>query len=455
MKKVITPVGLSLFTNFFKQNSSSELRTDFDDFKGDVNHFYAADEYEIHKDNVKALKDAVLEFALRDKHASAEISSIKEIIKDIQKTYPHETFTICLLASDTFHSAFAVDILASPKVFDAHFKGISGLSQTIEIVVVEKLQVNKREDFIRYGMINLIRIIRRLSQKTAEKMALWKNIVLNITGGYKATIPYLTILSQIYNIPLYYIFDSSESDRIIPELIRIPRAPIAIDWAIFERYSTLLQEIENGVADFGTFKQQHTREVEEIYSCVEEIDDETEQKTFGFLSPLGMILWEEFNAYYLVKVSPHIFYSSDLKKKRTLVEDAIKKLFHELGEHIKSPIQNESDKQKMELKTTEDLYQYLEKLPSTSNLNHTGIIKVKDLDNQRRKAFVFKYSPGKHEVRLCYDVELQNSVITAITVFDCVAGNFSHNDYRKQFEDFYGKYIEGSEYHYLQILPKS
>lgn len=228
MKKIITPMGLSLFTNFFKKNSSRGLKDDFDEFNDSIK--YPASTYDKYKGELKELKTAVLNFAIKNEKASAEITSINGIVKEFQKKHSHETFTIYLLVSDTLHSVFAV--------------------------------------------------------------------------------------------------------------------------------------------------------------------------------------------------------------------------------------QKKNQKQQISIENTNDLRTYIEGLdPNISTLNHTGPIKIKK-ENQTRKAFIFKYSPGGKEARLCYDVEIENKEIKAITIFDCVAGDFKHGkyekyNYRKQFENFYGNYVERSEYHYLHILPKS
>ncbi len=82
------------------------------------------------------------------------------------------------------------------------------------------------------------------------------------------------------------------------KLIRIPRAPLSIDWGLFERYSYLLEDIDGGIEDFGMYQQEHP-EVANISSCVEELHDKKTETASAFLSPLGQILWEKFCSDYL------------------------------------------------------------------------------------------------------------------------------------------------------------
>ena len=64
--------------------------------------------------------------------------------------------------------------------------------------VISDLQVKDSKRFIK-GMRNLIDEIFEIADEY------WGNVIMNITGGYKASIPYLTILAQLNGCPIYYI----------------------------------------------------------------------------------------------------------------------------------------------------------------------------------------------------------------------------------------------------------
>jgi hypothetical protein len=61
-------------------------------------------------------------------------------------------------------------------------------------------------------------------------------VILNISGGYKAIIPLLTLLGQLYNIPLYYIYEDSQ------DLIELKKMPIDFDWVLANRCLPLLDK---------------------------------------------------------------------------------------------------------------------------------------------------------------------------------------------------------------------
>lgn len=65
--------------------------------------------------------------------------------------------------------------------------------------------------------------------------------ILNISGGYKIVIPILTLLGQLYDLPLYYNYEDSE------ELIEIGKMPFSFDWILAEKCLPLLN-----IGDFAT-----------------------------------------------------------------------------------------------------------------------------------------------------------------------------------------------------------
>ena len=58
---------------------------------------------------------------------------------------------------------------------------------------------------------------------------------MNISGGYKAVIPVLTLLAQLEEIIIYYIYEDST------ELIEIGNLPINFDWGIIEKYVEIIK----------------------------------------------------------------------------------------------------------------------------------------------------------------------------------------------------------------------
>ncbi len=141
---------------------------------------------------------------------SAEVKSLKKISDELK-----EDLEVYLLASDTVLSRLAGEILQEfiPKIVPK--------CEVKKLEIIKDLQIWYRKDFNK-GMSNLISKIYEISGEY------WDNVVINITGGYKATIPYLTILAQINNCPIYYIFEDTDA------LIKIPNIPFSKDWFDWE-----------------------------------------------------------------------------------------------------------------------------------------------------------------------------------------------------------------------------
>ena len=72
--------------------------------------------------------------------------------------------------------------------------------------------------------------LKGINGKMFSNGGYYGDILFNISGGYKATIPYLTMLAQINGADIYCIFEDTE------ELITIPPVPITIDMELFDEY---------------------------------------------------------------------------------------------------------------------------------------------------------------------------------------------------------------------------
>ena len=80
-------------------------------------------------------------------------------------------------------------------------------------------------------------------------------MIFNITGGYKAVIPYMTIMAQINGCDAYYIFEDEKA------LIKIPKAPLHVNFEEIERNYELLKELENGIEDYPNWRNKNYRRI--------------------------------------------------------------------------------------------------------------------------------------------------------------------------------------------------
>jgi len=281
MKKIITMVGTSLFENYLEKNQDDSL------FKNYYEHLKnkEAKEIEEEKDRINRIKAFINQWLsskniIRD--ASAEIKSLIKL-----KQFLKDDFEIYLFESGTILSKVAGEILKEILA------GLSELNESkVYSYIIENLQV-KNKDRFRSGMVNLINKTYQIANEY------WGNIIFNITGGFKATLPYLTILAQVNRCPIYYIFEESDT------LLNIPYIPIDIRWEIFEKYKDFFSKLESEGA--REIKGIESKDYGEVNSLLEKVDD------IFSLNPLGIILWKRYKQRY------SIFYISEFV--REYIED--------------------------------------------------------------------------------------------------------------------------------------
>lgn len=306
MKKVITTVGTSIFNKYFEKMKN--IKTLYESIKGKS---YTG-EYDDYKNQAEKIRKEVLKFYKNNysEDISAEIKSINKI-----KSYLKEDLQIYLLASDTIISYIASKILKELLIeenFEVYFNEKHD--------IIRDLQVEDRDRFINIGLPNLIERIEYIAMGYTEGQVNGKmfsnggyygDILFNISGGYKATIPYLTMLAQINGADIYYIFEDTE------ELITIPPVPITIDMELFDEYKMKFKELEDVVENYSEWKNRNFQFVQKAGSCIQASDN------IGILSPLGEILWRSYKSKFVN------FYATEkvlekIKKNNILIDKILK-----------------------------------------------------------------------------------------------------------------------------------
>jgi len=281
MKKIITTVGTSLFENYHKKYRDTAFESAYNFFK---NKEISAKELD-NLDNQELSKKNLIDkfnsnYFKNNFDASAEIKSLIKLQEELK-----EDFDIYLLHSDTALGRLAAEIIKDNiSLYEEYGLKIS----RVDIHLIEELKIQNRQKFIK-GMQELINNIYKISQNY------WGNVVINITGGYKATIPYLTILAQVNQCPIYYIFENTDA------LIQIPNIPIDINWKLFEDYwkSFSLIEKSNGIKESDLPE----KFLKDCRAFLESVDIDNEH--YCVLNPLGEILWNKYKEKYFV------FYTTD------------------------------------------------------------------------------------------------------------------------------------------------
>ncbi len=221
MKTIITTVGTSIFTNLIKNDPNSPIIESYENLKDKKFSEWDADDIEDRSATRKGLRTLVKEGIQNSSNASAEIETILKIVGSEQ------TATIHLLTTDTVLSFLASELIkdwfnAQPKYE----------RWTFIIKKIDKLNVQSKSDFEDEGFMKLIEVVREIE----KPCSIDNRPILNISGGYKAIIPPLTLMGQLYNMPLNYIYEDSG------QLIEFGNLPIQFDWEIAEELAFFLDE---------------------------------------------------------------------------------------------------------------------------------------------------------------------------------------------------------------------
>ena len=400
MKTLVTPVGTSLFTNYLDDNGNGAFRHAYETIKKSPASEW--DDYDYEIDDLRTASLAFIES--KRESASAELQSIAKIQAELK-----DAINVRLLASDTIASRLAAEVLA-----DETAASILGDQITVEFDagtdVIIGLQVEDPRLFANEGMTKLIQLIDSISVNAGG----WQATAINITGGFKATLPYLTIWAQLYRVPLYYNFEDTDA------LIKIPQAPLVIDWGLIERHSDILMQIDNGIENWPVFRNQHYQVVQDLDAFIEADGQD------ALLSPIGEIFWKHYQTYFVVEFPRGSFWDYDLKD-RQLIDKAIAELYQRL-DAVLGP----------DFPAPDHCYERIRKLGHNDDLNHGGQIS-NPTQSKDREIFIFKSTNNDVQTRLLYTFEVNEREITRLRIFDILCRDFCHKTYIEDWKDRFGR----------------
>lgn len=240
--KIITTVGTSLLGNYHKTLKDGDI-SKFKTFTGGLEWLkYDDKKNEPHrKDGRKSFSEnewkkvvaeqskdtswskKIIDAAENGKIDAAELKSIDAIVGEQDK----KTIEIHLLTSYTLDGYLCGWLLK--QILEK--KGYS----CVKLEKIKDLTIDNSDNFQQSAINNLTDYITKNSNETT---------VLNITGGYKALIPFITILGQLKKIDLKYIYEDSN------ELITISgKLPFHFDTEIIQ---SILQYLTDKWIDIST-----------------------------------------------------------------------------------------------------------------------------------------------------------------------------------------------------------
>ncbi|WP_353686780.1 putative CRISPR-associated protein [Thermodesulfovibrio sp. 3462-1] len=395
MKKIITMVGTSLFENYIEKNDDTNFKNAYNHLKNNKINAQNLDSESQRRKNIEKGLDRTW-FEKHKQNVSAEIKSLIKLKEEL-----NEDFEIHLLYSDTALSRLAAEILqkAITQYYD-EFKDCE-----VKIIEIPKLQIWDKREFME-GMSNLIKKVDEISKGS------WENVIINITGGYKATIPYLTILGQINRCPIYYIFEDTDA------LIKISPTPISINWGIFEKYSHILEKFEKGIDQLNEFKKDYS-EYDQFYEELKSLIWIDNQLQLAELNPIGKIFWQLYQKNIIVYIPTQSQYFKLPQPHKRRIENAVRELYGRLKTFLK----NEKNKSSCIKKIIN--------LTDQNDLRHGPVI------DEEEGVFIFKSTNETH-IRLLYSFNLSPiGEVTSIIIYDFVYEKFDHSKYIEQFKRNY------------------
>lgn len=283
MKKVITTVGKSIFDNYreYKNNIDTHYGVIKDKLHSEWNNC---------SDRIIKVKSILIPWAKDNENASAEIKSILKIYEMLK-----EDLEVHLLATDTIVSRCACEIVKD--CLKKHDKITIIFDPSRDVIL--GLQVNDYKRLKQEGLHNLINRVNIIAGVGIGSTGYFDNMIFNITGGYKAVIPYMTIMAYVNGCKIAYLFEDMES------IILIPPLPIKIDVEIFKTYALEIGWLDEGIDNYRHTKNSYYQRFTEL----ERMGLVEEANNIAMLSPVGRIFYEHFQRRMFLFYAPDDVYS--------------------------------------------------------------------------------------------------------------------------------------------------
>jgi len=266
MRLFFSTLGTSLLTNFIKHDPL---------FRSQINLNACAnakkDEYtEQQRESLEQMADELCIHAENwsneeASQASAELNAL------ISFGIPQPTDLFFFLVSDTFQSRKAFEILHS---YFQHKHNIQ-----IQAVEIRGLNTLNRESF----MTGIKELMYWTDCHLPDYKKQGYEILFNLTGGFKSLMGFLLPIGMFHADRIFYIFQGAE-------LIEIPKLPIVMDDALFNKYAS----------SFLLLADDHFLDKEQIKGIPMALLESVDNNYFG-LSAWGLFSWNRIKTKVLTE----------------------------------------------------------------------------------------------------------------------------------------------------------
>ena len=162
-------------------------------------------------------------------HLTAELAGLYLFYEHLDQ--PDIKDEVLLFASDTSEGLLSACFLAEYLQEKGPFKHHIG---KVQVVCISSLGGDQKDSFQEKGLNNLVEQTAELIGERIGKRPLY----LNITGGYKGALPYLTLLGMAFgNIKLFYLFEFSR------DIVWLPKLPVGFDLLTWRDYRAFIRSI--------------------------------------------------------------------------------------------------------------------------------------------------------------------------------------------------------------------
>ena len=268
-------------------------------------------------DNKQTIKDFLVSSDEETfKKASAEINSLYKMGLGADEV-------VVFFTSDTEEGEMVATLLAD---FLRDKKGCK-----TEVKRIKGLQIYDRARFDKEGIPNLTEeVVNQI-----EKYQYTYSVVINTTAGFKATVPYLTFIGMVFQVPIKYLFEKSE------EIIELPSIPLDFD---LKRLESLAPVIDRIIDDFISLQDiTGALNISEFELKNKFYDILLEEDGLVTLRPTGRILYKRYlqiKGYKKVLLSERVYkklHSSGYNR------DRFESLFRKMKDpvHLRSKLHNE------------------------------------------------------------------------------------------------------------------
>jgi len=225
--------------------------------------------------SIECLQDTVQGFFARykDKHEIEKVlDRTSAEIKSLAKMGLSEGDRVHLLVSDTLDGHLCAEM--NQKYLKKYW------NCDVFLEMVPGLQALDSEEFRKKGLKNLLDKVIRLIEENK-----YQTVRLNVTGGYKSVIPYVTLLGMLYDCPINYIYEKSY------EIITLEKIPVSYDESLILEVETKLAIIDKET-EIGRDKWEDGIP----YESRSRYEALIEESSPGYvtMSAIGMIFYEKF-----------------------------------------------------------------------------------------------------------------------------------------------------------------